>query len=136
MTEPKKPQATDFDPGDWLERAIDYGYGVTLFPAPAGNLGLSMAQPLGRRPEGPDPAYEINAEPGNYPALLSHLLAVGRVRHVPYTPAQKAILRQMKRRGRLHRRGPNRSRGLVCADVVAVAGERGLQLMLATRLEG
>ena len=59
MTEPKKPQAVDFDPGDWLARAEAYGYDIVLSPDYAGKLCLSIGQPLSRPPDVEDPMYEL-----------------------------------------------------------------------------
>ena len=53
-----------FDAADWLERAEAYGYDITLSPDVAGRLCLHTREPVGGRPEGPDPRYELTAAPG------------------------------------------------------------------------
>ena len=117
-----------FDAADWLERAEAYGYDITLSPDVAGRLCLHTREPVGGRPEGPDPRYELTAAPGREAALWGHLLALGRVWHVSWNATQKAIIRQMKRRGLLYR-PEDRIAALRTKDVIAVAGDRGGALM-------
>ena len=118
----------DFDAAEWLARAEVYGYVIELAPDAAGRLGISRREPVGGRPKGPDPARELTAAPGRDAALWEHLLAIGRVWHVPWNATQKAIIRQMKRRGLLYRPA-DRIAALRTKDVIAVAGDRGAALM-------
>ena len=119
----------DFDAAEWLKRAEAYGYEITLSPDVAGRLGISRREPVGGRPEGdPDPVYELTAVPGRHAALHEHLLALGRIWHVPWSPTQKAIIRQMKRRGLLYPKR-NEITGLRTKDVLEVAGELGMIIM-------
>ncbi len=129
MSEPKKPQASDFDPSDWLVRAEAYGYVLTLAPDYAGRLGLSIGQPLSRPPDVEDPMYELKLpNRGNSRELCAHLLELGRVWHVPYNATQKSILRHMKRRGLLYH--PHSGYASIrYKDVLAAAGEVGALIM-------
>ena len=76
----------DFDAAEWLKRAEAYSYEITLSPDVAGRLGISRREPVGGRPKGPDPARELTAAPGRWGALHEHLLALGRIWHVPWAP--------------------------------------------------
>ena len=130
MTESQKPQATDFDPSDWLVRAEAYGYVLTLSPDYAGRLGLSYQMPLSRPPDVEDPMYELKLPDwGNSRELCAHLLELGRVWHIPYNATQKAIIRHMKRRGLLYHPPHGGITGLRYKDVVAAAGELGALIM-------
>ena len=130
MSEPQKPQATDFDPSDWLARAEAYGYGLTLSPDYAGRLGLSYQMPLSRPPDVEDPMYELKLpDSGNSRELCAHLLSVGAVWHVPYNATQKAIIRQMKRRGLLYHAPHSNMTSIRYKDVLAAAGELGALCM-------
>jgi hypothetical protein len=128
MTEPKKPQTVDFDPGDWLARMDAYGYVVNLSPDVSGRLGLSTQYPRDRPHDVEDPDLELNQAPENYWKLRAYLLANGRVSHLPFNATQKAIIRQMKRRGLLHR-PRDREAVLNYGAVRVAAGERGVLYM-------
>ena len=130
MSEPQKPQAVDFDPGDWLARAEAYGYVLTLSPDYAGRLGLSYQMPLSRPPDVEDPMYELKLpDRGNSRELCAHLLSVGAVWHVPYNATQKAIIRHMKRRGLLYHAPGSGLVAIRYKDVLAAAGELGALIM-------
>ena len=119
---------SEFDPAAWLERAEAYGYTATLCPDFAGKLGISISMPEVPRPSDPHPLYELNAAPGHYAALHVHLLSLDRVFRPTYHPLRKAIIRQMKRRGLLHR-APNGITGIREKDVLEAAGEMGMIIM-------